>query len=162
MTVLTDIANAMDRYPLDETTIDFVEVAAVDSVDGTAINANEKWKFKVKVTNHGHVNMTDVFLHVNGDNGAIASFSPTTGFDKDLTLKVGPLKVDGGDGTATTDFLYFKAPPTTKAAGTSLLGAHIFDWNGNFDHYFTNHTKDEDHATVTYPIKKYLNQVFPA
>jgi hypothetical protein len=160
MTVLTDIANAMDTYPLDETTIEIVDVA-VQTGTGPEINKNEIFKFKVKVTNNGHVNMTDVSLHVNGKNGAFVSFNPDKGFAKDKTLLVDSLSVNGGGASNTTSYLYFKAPPAAMPAGTELVEAHIFDWNGNFDHYFTNHTKDEDNATVEYPHGKYFAQVFP-
>jgi len=161
MTVLTDIATAMSRYPLDETTIAIVGVVVQDGI-GPEINANEIFRFKVQVTNNGHVNMTDVFVHVNGKNGAHVSFHSDKGFAKDKTLKVGPFDVNAGGASNTTGVLYFKAPPGAKPAGTELLEAHIFDWNGNFDHYFTSHTNDEDHATVDYPSGQFAAQVFPA
>jgi hypothetical protein len=161
MTVLTDIATAMNRYPLDETTIEIVDVAVQDGI-GPEINANEIFKFKVQVTNDGHVNMTDVYVHVNGKNGAHVSFNPDKGFAKDKTLKVGPLSVNGGGASNSTSYLYFKAPAGAKPAGTELLETHIFDWSGNFDHYFSNHTNDEDHATVDYPSGQFAAQVFPA
>lgn len=159
MTVLTDIANAMDSYPLDETTISIVDVALESGTAGV-INVNEVWKFKVKVTNNGHVNMTDVVLHVNGTNGTTISKKPTpsTGFTKN-TIKADALTINGGGGSSTTGYLYFTAPSTQKPAGTALLESHIFDWNANFDHYFTNHTKDEDNATVNYPSGTYLAEV---
>lgn len=163
MTVLTDIANALDTYPLDETTIAIVDVA-VQTGTGPEVNKNEIFKFKVRVTNNGHVNMTDVFLHVNGTDtsGTLVSFNPEKGFANNKTLKVGPLVVNGGGASATTDYLYFKAPPTAMPAGTKLVESHIFDWSTDFvGHFISNHTKDEDSATVSYPNGTYAAQVFP-
>lgn len=144
MTVLTDIANAMDSYPTDEAAVSIVDVA-LQSGTLPAININETWKFKVKVENNGHVNMTGVSLHVFGLNGTQVSLSATTGFTTG-TLTVGSLSVGGGGGSQKTDYVYFKAPSSAKPAGTLLVEAHIGDWNGNFEHYFTNHTKDDLHA----------------
>ena len=64
MTVLTDIANAMDRYPTDETTIEIIDVAKEGNANDTDINELEVWKFKVRVTNTGHLDMTGVSLFV--------------------------------------------------------------------------------------------------
>jgi hypothetical protein len=163
MTVLTDIANALDTYPLDETTIEIVDVA-VQTGTGPEVNKNEIFKFKVRVTNNGHVNMTDVFLHVNGTDtsGTMVSFNPDKGFAKDKTLKVGPLVVNGGGASSTTDYLYFKAPPSAMPSGTKLVESHVFDWSTDFvGHFVSNHTKDEDSATVAYPTATFAAQVFP-
>jgi hypothetical protein len=160
MTVLTDIANAMDSYPLDETTIEIVDVA-VQSGTGPEINKNEVFKFKLKVTNNGHLNMTGVSLHVTGANGTTVSTQPATGFTAG-TLTVGSLTVNGGGASSTTSYLYFTAPPGAKPAGTVLLNFHIFDWSTDFvGHFISNHTKDEASATVVYPRETYAAQVFP-
>jgi hypothetical protein len=155
MTLLTDIASALDTYPIDEVTVSIVDVA-LQSGTQSVINVNETWKFKAKVENNGHVNMTEVSLHVFGLNGALVSLSPTTGFTAGV-LNVGSLTINGGGGSQKTEYLYFKAPSATKPAGTVLVEAHIGDWNCNFDHYFTNHTKDDLHA----PQGTYAAQVFP-
>jgi len=155
MAVLTDIANELDTYPIDEATVEIVDVA-LQSGTQPVVNTSETWRFKVKVENNGHINMTDVSLHVFGVNGALVSQSPATGFTSG-TLDVGALTVNGGGGSQKSDFLYFKAPPTAQPAGTVLVEAHVGRWSCNFDHYFTNHTKDDLHA----PQGTYAAQVFP-
>jgi hypothetical protein len=149
MTVLNDIANAMNSYPHDETTIEFLEPELVTGTAG-AININEVWKFKVVVNNNGHLNMTDVVLHVNGTNGTTISKKPTSGFTTN-TITADPFNVNAG-ASATTGYLYFTAPSTEKPANTPLLESHILDWNANFDHFFTNHTPDEGHAPAASPF----------
>jgi hypothetical protein len=156
MTVLNDIANAMDSYPTTETLISIVDVALESGTAG-AININEVWKFKVSVANTGHLNMTDVILHVNGTNGTTISTKPTSGFTKN-TLKADPLTVNAG-GSSKTGYFYFTAPSTQQPPNTPLLESHLFDWKANFDHFFTNHTPDEDHAPAGYPSGTYKAEV---
>jgi len=163
MPVLTDIANELDRYPLDETTIEIIDVAREGSANDPDINDDETWKFKVKVTNNGHINMTGVSLHVQGLNGTLVSEDPVTGFANDMV--VASLNPPGGGESRQTKFFYFK--PGTAAnppVNTPLLNAHIHDWGANFDHYFSNHTKDETAASdigIVYPRVTHSAVVFP-
>jgi hypothetical protein len=83
--------------------------------------------------------MTGVTIHVHGSNGVLVSAAQAGPFDSVLT--VSGLTVNGGSSRETAT-LYFKAPSTTKPAGTDLLSAHIENWLGNFDHFFTNHTNN--------------------
>ena len=48
MTVLSEIADAMNRYPQDETTIEIVNVAKVGDPGDTDVNEREVWEFHVK------------------------------------------------------------------------------------------------------------------
>lgn len=156
MTTLTDIANDLDRYPLDETTIEIFDVTP-ETDTGSEINIDEDWKFKVRVTNNGHINMINVALHITGSNGAQVRAK----LDEELAdgIVVGNFTVGAAGGIHETKFYHFRAPPDEKPAGTGLVNAHINDWNGNFDQYFTNHTKNEEDATVTYPRVTYSAEV---
>lgn len=156
MTVLRDIANAMDTYPTDEVLVSITDFVVHDGT-GPNINVGETFKFKVQVENTGHVNMTGVSVHVFGLNGARISQSPTTGFTTG-TLTVGSLNVNGG-GSQKTAYLYLEPPGVAKPAGTQLIEAHFAAWTGgNFDHYFSTHTLEDFHA----PKGFHTAQVFPA
>ena len=72
MTIFNDIANALESYTADECVITITDLALVSGTTGS-LNVNETWKFKVNVENTGHMNMTDVSLHVEGYNGAHVS-----------------------------------------------------------------------------------------
>src|SRR5262245_35798207 len=124
---------------MDETRIEIINVARYGDVSDTDINKKEVWKFQVRVTNDGQMNMTNVSLHILGINGTLVSESPTTGFAIDMT--VANLNPVGGGGVSTSRDFYCKAPPDDKPAGTNLLGAPISDWGSNWDHSFSNHTK---------------------
>jgi hypothetical protein len=135
MTVLDDIAIALDAYATDEVSLSFINV----NPPGNVINVNEVVPFQVRIENNGHVNMTGVSLHVHGENGALVATAQAGPFNSVIT--VSGLTVNGG-GSRDTGTLYFKAPSATKPAGTDLLSTHVEDWFGNFDHYFTNHTNN--------------------
>jgi hypothetical protein len=154
MSIIDDIANAIETYPADEVEIAITDVALQTGTTGS-VNVNEVWKFKVNVTNNGHMNMNAVSLHVTGQNGALigtAAAGPFSG----STQTIGSLSVPGGGSSAKTAYIYFKAPPSTKPAGTDLVAAHVADFSADFNHFFTNHTL---HAPT--PEAVYEAQVFP-
>lgn len=134
MSVLDDIANAMNSYPQDETTIEVVNVDRVGNSSDTAVNAGEIWEFHVKLTNNGHVDMTAVSLHVLGLNGTMVREKSTDTFVNSMV--VGNLNPAGGGGSVTTRAFQFQAPPGTEPAGTELFHVHIQEWDAGsgFDH----------------------------
>jgi hypothetical protein len=135
MTVLDDIAIALDNYAADEVTLTFINV----NPPGNVTNVNEVVPFQVRIENNGHVNMTGLSIHVHGSNGALVATAQAGPFNSVIT--VSGLTVNGG-GSRDTGTLYFKAPSTAKPAGTELLSAHVEDWFGDFNHYFSNHTNN--------------------
>jgi hypothetical protein len=137
MSVLGDIANALNSYPVDQATLDIVELQRDGDSSDTHISSGEHWKFKVKLTNNGHVNMTHVSLLIKGLNGTTVSESATGSFgDSMVVADLNP----PGDDFRTTNFYFFKAPQVDKTVTKDLVQVQINDWNGNFDHYFSNHT----------------------
>jgi hypothetical protein len=153
MTVLDDIAAALETYPVDRVTVSITDVA-LHSGTPPVTNTNEIWRFQVLVENDGHINMTDVELHVLGDNDTTVSANPAGPFDGSLTTD--PMNVNGA-GSRKSSVLYFKAPPAAKPAGTTLVRAHVADWSMDFsNHYSTNHTPNL-HA----PSGVFAAQVFP-
>ncbi|RZL85735.1 MAG: hypothetical protein EOP82_32105 [Variovorax sp.] len=164
MTVLTDIANAMDRYPTDETTIEIIDVAKEGNANDTDINELEVWKFKVRVTNTGHLDMTGVSLFIRGLNGATVSESPTPPSDFATSMIAGNLNPPGGDNSRQTQYLYFMAPPQEQNPDTPLIDVHINDWSSDFNHFFSNHTRNHTAAEdlgINYPRATYSAEVFP-
>jgi hypothetical protein len=154
MTILNDIATALDRYLQDEVVVSVVDVALADGTEGV-INVNEKWKFKIKVENTGHINMTGVSLRAAGSNGTEISTSLNGSYFGGVTA--GSYTVNGGS-SVTSSYFYFEAPSTIKPANTQLIEAHVADWTGNWDHMFSNHTPD---GSLVAPTGRYLAQVHP-
>lgn len=154
MTILNDIAVGFNNYLQDEVVVSIVDVSLADGTTGV-ININEKWKFKVKVENTGHINMTDVSLRVAGSNGAMISTSLNGSYYGGLTT--GSYTVNGGS-SMTSSYFYFEAPASQKPANTVLVVAHVADWTGNWDHMFNNHTPDGSYVA---PTGSYAAQVHP-
>lgn len=168
MSAIDDLAGAMDRYPQDETTIEIIDVKLVNddpNNSDTSINEEETWQFRVRLTNNGHLDMTEVSVHVAGLAGTTVREKSPDAFASGII--VGNLNPVGGGGVATSKVFQFKAPGTTQPAGTDLFHVHVQTWKaGNgFDHLFNNHTKDDNQASdlgITYPRALYSAQVFPA
>jgi hypothetical protein len=154
MTILNDIAVALNSYLQDEVVVSIVDVALADGTAGV-ININEKWKFKVKVENTGHINMTNVGLRVAGSNGTEVATSLNGSYSGGLTT--GAYSISGGS-SVTSSYFYFEAPTSQKPANTLLVVAHVADWTGNWDHMFSNHTQD---GSDVEPTGRYSAQVHP-
>jgi hypothetical protein len=164
MAILTDIANELDRYPVDQTVIEIVNVEKKGDPADTDVNEREIWQFHVRLTNNGHLDMSNVSVHVLGLNGAKVRELPTDDFEDGMV--VADLNPEGGGGVATSRVFEFKAPDGEKPAGTALLHAHIQTWGADagFAHFFSNHTKDVDQAAelgIVYPRTFHEAQVFP-
>jgi hypothetical protein len=72
VTFIDDFASAVSSYPSTSVTLSIVDVAVQTGTTG-AVNVNEVWKYQVRVANNGHLNMTGVTLHIEGQNGAQVS-----------------------------------------------------------------------------------------
>jgi hypothetical protein len=159
MTVLNDIALAMNSYPRDETTITMINIVKTGDSTDTDVNEKEIWDFNVQLTNNGHVDMTDVSLHIKGLNGATVREKALPGQkpnDFGPEMIVGNLNPSGEGGSRISAVFQFRAPDAEKPAGTQLVHAHVQDWNAaaGFDHFFTAHTKNDNEATdlgIEYP-----------
>ena len=134
MSFLQNFADAVANYPVDSVTVSIVDVFGPTA---GWVHANRVVPFQVRVANNGHLNMTNVSLHIEALNGALVSSVETGPFFTGITF--GALTVNGG-ASQDTATLYFKAPSVTKPAGTTMLRAHIGDWDANLDHMFDNHT----------------------
>lgn len=153
MPFFDDFAQALEDYPSDSVTLSIVDLVAQSPSTPVSVNIDEVWVFQVRVANNGHINMTNVSLHVDGENGALVSTAPLGPFLSGITF--GALTISGG-GTQDTVNLYFRAPSVVKPAGTTMVTAHIGNWYGNLNHMFDNHTL---HAPT--PQGTYSTQVFP-
>ena len=165
MTVIDDYANAMNSYPADETTIEFVDVAKANNPNDTAINVREVWEFRVKLTNNGHVNMRNVSIHLLGLEGTGVREVTVPPSNFETSIIVGSLNPDGGEESDTTQVFQFKAPTTPQPAGTKLIHTHVQEWSSDTnDHMATNHTKGHSEAAdlgIAYPVAFLEGEVFP-
>jgi hypothetical protein len=130
MAYFGDMQQAVEDYPSIALTYAF---EALDVVDGTAgvLNVDEDWKFKVRISNSGALNMNNVTLHIDGENGVEVSTDPA-----------GPFT--GGNITTTainvpahtsrlTGFYYFRTPSSESNGVQDVLHCHLNSWDADLN-----------------------------
>lgn len=153
MTFFTDFKNAINDYPLTGVDLEIVSVAQ-NSGTGVVVNTNEIWKFKVKVTNHGYLDMQNVSLHVNARGGATIATTAAGPFTTS-THTVGPFASIQSGHSLTSSYIYFKAPGTEQPS-TELVETHIAEWDGDINSLMVNQST---HAST--PSATYAAQIYP-
>jgi len=155
MPLIDDFANEVNSYPANNVTLTVVDLAVTPTGTVGAINVNEVWAFRVRVANNGTLNMTNVSLLIEGQNGTTVSGIPSTGL---WVHSINPLALPALNAHSTQDTgkYYFKAPAGKKPAGTELLRIHVSSYDVNLDWILINNTGDS-----TTPTKTYTNEVYP-
>jgi hypothetical protein len=143
MAFFDDMKDELKIYPVDNVLIEIVDF----DEPGDAYNIDEEASFKVKVTNTGPLNLTDITLRIKGQHGATLKRPPLTipntpprrearatvsQFVDELVSKVLP-EVRGGGGSATSESFTLKAPPAPQGSQT-LIKATLEAWNANLNH----------------------------
>lgn len=154
MAYFDDFEEAIESYPADSVVLSIVDRAPVAPATAGAVNVNEVWSFQVRVANNGPLNMTNVALHIEGQNGAQVGTAAAGPF----TASILPPALAAVNGHSTQDSVnyFLRAPAVIKPAGTSLVRAHISGWDANLDHVLNSHSGHADP-----PAGSYADQVFP-
>ena len=156
MAFLDDFATAVSDYPLNSVILSIVDLVVQPPGTAGAVNVNEVWAFQVRVANNGHLNMTGVSLHVEGQNGAQVGLAATGPWSASIYSGALAALAVNAHGTQDTVNLFFKAPNVAKPLGTPLVRAHIIIWDANLDHLLNGHS---GHANL--PAGTYSAQVSP-
>jgi hypothetical protein len=150
-----DFRAAMHDYPEQFVVLEIVEV----DVPGNVLNTAEEGTFRVRLTNNGLLDMTEVTLKVRGLAGTLVKTGGAADFDyrNELTIGMDSETIVGQGGVSLTagSKLKFKAPAGTKPAGTQLFKATIAEWNGSLVRLLNGHSHAEDVA----PTGVYSSQV---
>ena len=154
MTFFTDMKTAIEDYPSTGLDLSIVDLAVQAPGTGPAINTREIWAFQVRIANHGFLNLTELQLHVTGLNDVLVSTSATGPWSSGLYF--GSLTVNAGS-TQDTVNLFFKAPASSKPAGSDLVNAHVNDFKVNL-----NHLLNDFGSHSTSPAAVYSAQVYPS
>jgi hypothetical protein len=149
-----DMTAAVASYPVDDVLIQIVDFTFPDAV----LNVGEEATFKVKVTNTGPLNLTNVTVRVKGLHGAklrnpgvilddttiprptarAAAQIVVAQFVDELVSR--PLPTILGDGgTATSEVFTLKAPEVPQASQT-LVKATLEAWDADLTNPLVGHS----------------------
>jgi hypothetical protein len=146
---------AMHDYPEQFVVLEIVEV----EFPNDALNTKEKGSFRVRLTNNGLLDMTDVTLKVRGLSGMKVKTGGAADFDYRDELTIGMVSdtIEGQGGVSVTQGskLQFEAPARTKPEGTPLIEATIDGWNGSLFRILNGHSHEE----LVAPTGTYSNEV---
>ncbi len=154
MAYFDDFANAVAAYPSLSVTLSIVDLVVQPPGTPVSVNINEVWAFQVRVANNGHLNLTGVALHVEGQNGATVGTAAAGPFS--ASIFPAPLAAVNAHSSQDTVNLFFKAPAVAKPAGTALVRVHISTFDANLDHPLIGHSGHADPPAGTHAA-----QVFP-
>lgn len=154
MPYFDDFASAVAGYPALSVALSIPPPVVQPPGTAGAVNVNEVFAFKVKVNNNGHLNLTGVTLHVEGQHGATVSLSAAGPFVASLASPI--IAAVNAHGSQDSANLFFKAPSTTRPAGTDLVRVHISGYDVNLSHILNSHSGHADPPSIAFPA-----QVFP-
>ena len=154
MAFFSDFALGIQEYPAASVTLTISPPTLKVGTLG-AVNINEVWSFKVRVTNDGSLNMKNVKLHVVGLSGA--TVSDTFAADAFSTSVISSaITIVSAKNSAPTAELYFKAPPNPSMGVVDLVDVHLYEWDADLS-YLLNVLSVH---TIS-PNAKITQQVFP-
>jgi hypothetical protein len=145
--VLTELNTAIATYPDTNVQLEIVEVVLDNGSE--VINVNEEAGFRVKITNNGLLNLTDVTLKIKGLNDVLVKTGAAGDFEFEEDLITGPIEKVNGDGGSELmppvgqSKLKFKAPskPSDPEQGPQdLIKATLHDWNADLNRMLNAHT----------------------
>lgn len=128
MTFFTDFRDALVNYPDTGVTLTIEDVAEHGS-NGSQVNVDEVWQFRVRVNNRGWLDMRNIAVTADGDNGTTVAFSPNGPWRNMIDVSVRDLD---SQSSATTQVLYFKAPSSPKGV-VQLVESHLAGWDAGLD-----------------------------
>ncbi len=158
--VLTDLVDAFETYPREYLDVKIVEV---DPPGGSsAINVGEEVTFRLRVTNSGPLEVTELELLVEGlnetmvrDQGAAAQFV-TSFTHANQAFEVVP--AHSGDAPIVSTGSPFTFKPTHRwQTPHDLVRASVHAWQGSLGHIERSHSREDALAEDTY-----TDEVLPA
>lgn len=138
-----------------------VELEIVDVVIPGALNVGDRADFRVKVTNHGVLDITDVTLRIKGLNGAtVKQNGAAAPFVSEFVTSLSQLatvSAHGGSQTTNGSPFSFMAPGSARSS-RNLVQVTLEDWNATLNHILNSHS---DPLPLGPPIGTYAAETFP-
>lgn len=146
MPFFDDMTTALETYPVTDVTLEIVDVVT----PGNALNVTEIASFRVKVSNNGPLNLTNVTVRVKGQNGAlVANNGAAAPFVSEFVTQVLPTIGHNGAQLTIGSPLKFKAPAGAQASKT-LVKATLEGWDADLNHILNSHSDPLSTPSGTY------------
>ncbi len=129
MGVIEDIKAAISSYPTKSVDVTVTSYALLPS-QGTTLNKNELFKFKIKVQNTGCLNMNGVKVKVEGTSFATVATASGGAYSSSATSSTFSVPAFG---SYETGYFYGKATAATSGAKT-IVTAKVEEWDANLDY----------------------------
>lgn len=140
MPFFDDMTTAIETYPVTDVTLEIVDVVLI----GTALNVNETLSFRVKVSNNGPLNLTNVTVRVKGHNGALVqNGGAASPFVTEFVTQALPTIAHNSNQLTVGSRLQLKAPPGAQVSKT-LVRATLEGWDGDLTHMLIGHSDPLD------------------
>jgi Aminotransferase class-V len=127
MSVIDDLTAAVETYPKSNVHIHIED----PQFPGEVLNVDEEGTFKVRVTNNGPLNLTDVSVKITGLNSVQVSGSLAVQFSDEMEERLGDIDGDGGGVLVVRGDLLAGRVPTVPGGGTISYvhagGQHYLD-----------------------------------
>ena len=138
MGIFEDMIAEIEAYPANHVVIEVFDV----SLDGDVLNVGETGFFKVRVTNNGPLDLTNVKLKVDGRNGVNVRAGLGLPFESQF-ISVELPQIDAHGGVQVLQLPAFEAPDQPQDEKT-LLNVTLSAWNTNFNHPVIDHSDPVD------------------
>lgn len=141
MAFFDNMITAVETYPETNVTLEIVDV----TITGNVLNVNEIANFRVKVSNTGPLNLTNVTVRIKGLNGAtVANNGAAAPFVSEfITQELPTITGHGGSALTVGSPLKFKAPAGAQAS-KNLVKATLEAWDSDLNHILLAHSDPLD------------------
>jgi hypothetical protein len=153
MSMLADLADAIEAYPHEFLTLEIVEV----DPPGSTINEDEDVRFDIHISNTGPLDVLELSLLVEGldgtqvkSNGAAAQWGDSFVYDGTSVLN----KIPGHSGTTPVVLAGIHFMPVSRSTAVKdLVRVSVAGWDTDFTHMQIGHSRADAAAQVTYSSK---------
>jgi hypothetical protein len=149
MGVLDDLKAAIDAYPVNNCTVNFVQ-PLLSPGEGTWLNTGETIAFKVVVVNQGEFDMKNVVVKVIGTNHL--DVGPSLAGPYSGSAISAASNIDSGQAHNFGVF-YGRGTIPTGETPLTVATAQIVAWDASFDHLLTDHSGSASLAGGSFVIK---------
>lgn len=136
MSIIDDLKNAIDGYETDNCRTEIIDFTITGN-GGTVLNTGETFRFRVKVTNDGALDMKNVTIRARGTTYADVKSGWGSGGTWESSATTTVFTLDAGQ-SATKDF---QGKAKTATTGLKdIVTARIQGWDASLDHILVDKT----------------------